>query len=166
MSSNTASASRKPWHSAWRRSSMVDSAQCNTRFLVMDAPTDDTLPSYITLLHRYACTLLVRVCESSYSDRLLNEQGIEVVDLQFQDGGTPPNAVIRAWLQLVERHRRRMLTPTPEGAANQKAANKPCIAVHCLAGLGRAPLLVAIALIESGIDPLDALTLIRKHRRG
>ena len=42
----------------------------------------------------------------------------------------------------------------------------PCVAVHCVAGLGRAPLLVCLALIEYGMEPLDAVELVRKHRRG
>merc|ERR1719461_1745007 len=41
------------------------------------------------------------------------------------------------------------------------------VAVHCVAGLGRAPVLVAIALIEiANIDPLKAIHLIRNIRRG
>ena len=40
------------------------------------------------------------------------------------------------------------------------------IAIHCVAGLGRAPLLVAIALIECGVDYLTAVETIRKERRG
>ena len=35
------------------------------------------------------------------------------------------------------------------------------VAVHCVAGLGRAPVLVAIALIELGMRYEDAVELIR-----
>ena len=40
------------------------------------------------------------------------------------------------------------------------------IGVHCLAGLGRAPVLVVIALIEHGMKNLDAVELVRSKRRG
>jgi protein tyrosine phosphatase type 4A len=40
------------------------------------------------------------------------------------------------------------------------------IAVHCAAGLGRAPFLVAIALIHAGMDNFEAVDLIRGVRRG
>ena len=58
-----------------------------------------------------------------------------------------PNHFVR-WLNIVE------------GAVDRT------IAVHCSAGLGRAPLLVAIALIESGQDCMDVVEIIRKRRRG
>ena len=40
------------------------------------------------------------------------------------------------------------------------------IGVHCLAGLGRAPFLVAIALVNNGCSPQNAIDLIRKNRPG
>lgn len=40
------------------------------------------------------------------------------------------------------------------------------IGVHCVAGLGRAPVLVAMALIEGGMAPLDSVIYIRERRRG
>ena len=40
-----------------------------------------------------------------------------------------------------------------------------CVGVHCVTGLGRAPVLVAVALIELGMKYEDAIELIRKKRR-
>jgi protein tyrosine phosphatase type 4A len=40
------------------------------------------------------------------------------------------------------------------------------MALHCVAGLGRAPLLVAIALIEGGMTPLKSIEYIRRRRQG
>ena len=38
--------------------------------------------------------------------------------------------------------------------------------MHCVAGLGRAPLLVALALVNKGCAPTTAIDLIRKSRKG
>ena len=38
--------------------------------------------------------------------------------------------------------------------------------MHCVAGLGRAPLLVALALVEKGCNPENTIKLVRKNRKG
>ena len=40
------------------------------------------------------------------------------------------------------------------------------IGVHCVAGLGRAPLLVALALVNKGCPPTNTIALVRKNRKG
>ena len=41
-----------------------------------------------------------------------------------------------------------------------------CVGVHCVTGLGRAPVLVAIALMELGMKYDEAVDAIRNRRRG
>jgi protein tyrosine phosphatase type 4A len=56
--------------------------------------------------------------------------------------------VVDDWFELLKNRFRE----TPDG----------CVAVHCVAGLGRAPVLVALALIELGLKYEDAVALIRE----
>jgi protein tyrosine phosphatase type 4A len=82
--------------------------------------------------------------------------------MAFPDGEPPPDAIITRWLALCAA----VFKGAPPAAPPPGAKPPPVIAVHCVAGLGRAPVLVAIALIESGMEPLDAVNVIRAKRRG
>lgn len=137
------------------------------RFLIMDAPTDSNLLAYIEQLKRFDVGTVVRACEPTYSSVPLKQASIDVMELPFPDGAPPPTEVVNDWLDLVETTFR--LTPTPKSSvdsSSKSAPKKATIAVHCVAGLGRAPVLVAIALIEKGMEPYDAIEFIRKKRRG
>ncbi|XP_069953033.1 PRL-1 phosphatase isoform X2 [Cherax quadricarinatus] len=95
---------------------------------------------------------VVRVCEPTYKTDELKKAGISVMDLVFDDGTFPPAEIVEEWLGLLRRRHREDPGCT--------------VAVHCVAGLGRAPVLVAIALIELGQRYEDAVELIRQKRRG
>lgn len=74
--------------------------------------------------------------------------GIDVEKLVFSDGGFPDQHIVEEWLKLVRKH----FEQYPRGA----------LAVHCRSGLGRSAILVAIALMESGMKNQEAIDLIRE----
>jgi protein tyrosine phosphatase type 4A len=126
------------------------------RFLIMDAPRPNNLHLYIKECKKHNVTDVVRVCEPTYSKNDLINAGIQLHEMPYPDGHSPPEEVLDRWIELVNERFFKDLHP-----------NNPTIALHCVAGLGRAPVLVAIALIEfAGMDPVEAVVLIRKHRRG
>ncbi|XP_016071909.1 PREDICTED: protein tyrosine phosphatase type IVA 3 isoform X2 [Miniopterus natalensis] len=154
------------------RPAPVEVSYKNMRFLITHNPTDATLSTFIEDLKKYGATTVVRVCEVTYDKALLEKDGITVVDWPFDDGAPPPGKVVEDWLSLLK----------------AKFCDDPgsCVAVHCVAGLGRwpvregsrglddpallsaprAPVLVALALIESGMKYEDAIQFIRQKRRG
>jgi len=122
------------------------------KFLIMDAPTDENLMKYLDMLKKRNVTHVVRACEPTYATEPLIKAGIKVTDMPFKDGDPPPDDVIERWLDLVD--------------SEFKGNRDNAIAVHCVAGLGRAPVLVAIAMVEAGMEPYQAINFIRKRRRG
>lgn len=65
--------------------------------------------------------------------------------MEYDDGGAPPVEIINKWLDVVQT----TFHNAPD-SSGPNGSEGPTIAVHCVAGLGRAPVLVAIALIEYG----------------
>lgn len=112
------------------------------------------MEAYIKEFKAHEVTDLVRCCECAYSSDRILKSGVRVHDMPFPDGDPPPDSVITSWLSLCNKT---FAKGNPEHHS---------IAVHCIAGLGRAPVLVALALIEAGMEPLEAITAIRAKRRG
>ena len=155
------------------------------RFLVFDSPADELMPLYMKEFKKYGVTDVVCACELSYDTTPIIEAGIKHHVMSFADGAAPPPAVVKAWLHLVKE--RFGTTPIdsaflkalpPPGSRGPAASssdgnssiddkNKPVtIGVHCSAGLGRAPVLVTIALIERGMRPLIAVDFVRRKHPG
>ena len=134
------------------RPAPVEVTYRNMRFLITHNPTNATLSKFIEELKKYGVTTIVRVCEATYDTTLVEKEGIHVLDWPLDDGTPASNQIVDDWLSLVK----------------TKFREDPgcCIAVHCVAGLGRAPVLVALALIEGGMKYEDAVQFIRQKRRG
>lgn len=130
------------------------------RFLIMDAPTRINATEYADLLLSYGVTNLVCTCEPMYDFNVFQQAGITCHGLHFVDGSAPPSGILSRWLGLVKQTFRSVKRN------RETEATAKCIAVHCLAGLGRAPLLVAIALIEAGLEYLEAAEFLRRKRPG
>ena len=125
------------------------------KFLIMDAPRQSNLHLYIKEMRKHSVTDVVRVCEPTYQGAELQQAGISLHDMEYPDGHSPPQPVIDQWLALVDK------------VFFSESGGDKCISVHCVAGLGRAPVMVAIAMIEFGnYDPVEAVSMIRRHRRG
>lgn len=128
------------------------------RFLIMDAPRQSNLHLYIKECKRHHVTDIVRVCEPTYLGAELKNAGMTLHEMAYEDGQSPSEEVLTKWLALVEER---------FFSENKSSDASATIAVHCVAGLGRAPVLVAIALMEfESMDAVEAVMMIRKNRRG
>lgn len=107
---------------------------------------------YFQELKKNNVSTVVRVCEPSYKIDELESQGITVRDLAYDDGTPPSQWIVDEWLEILRK--------------NYQDNPETCVAVHCVAGLGRAPVLVSVALIELGLKYEAAVELIREKRRG
>ena len=127
----------------------------NMRFLITDQPQDGTMDNYIKLLQEHKVSHLVCATDQLYKTEELTKSGkivmiiifiilqyliisgVTVSELSFTDGSAPTLEIVEKWLCLV----------------NKEFLSDPdtCIGVHCVTGLGRAPVLVATALIELGM---------------
>eukprot|EP01103_Thecamoeba_quadrilineata_P002658 TRINITY_DN12573_c0_g1_i1.p1 TRINITY_DN12573_c0_g1~~TRINITY_DN12573_c0_g1_i1.p1 ORF type:complete len:170 (+),score=27.92 TRINITY_DN12573_c0_g1_i1:19-528(+) len=125
----------------------------NIRFYITKAPNESNLDLYIAELVRHNVKHVVRVCQPTYSKEPLEREHITVHDLYFADGKAPPNEVQQSWRKVIQR----AFYSGEEGGA---------IAIHCVAGLGRAPVMVAIALIDEGMERVEVIKHIRDKVQG
>ena len=136
--------------------SLVDKGKA--RFYSTDYPNDDDMDDAVNRLCQNKIAVVARACEPLYSADALAKAGISVLEFKFDDGRTPSPEVLKAFLTLVEKS---FYAKEPELEQDQR------ICVHCVAGLGRAPVLVAIALIEfERMEPLAAVSFVRSVRKG
>ncbi|KAJ3095674.1 Protein tyrosine phosphatase type IVA 1 [Physocladia obscura] len=138
----------------------------NMRFVVFDAPTESNLDLYLDELTTRKVSDIVRVCEPSYPTEPVEAAGIHVHEMPFADGTIPPQQIITAFLSLCNSRFPGGILGANAYQGDANVNGVPAVGVHCVAGLGRAPILIAMALIESGMTSIEAVEYVRVRRRG
>ncbi|KAI8826661.1 protein-tyrosine phosphatase-like protein [Fimicolochytrium jonesii] len=141
-----------------QRLSLISHPQaCPVLFLITDCPDQDALENdYLPTLRAHDCVNLVRLCDpNAYDPAVLKGNGVAVWDWFFEDGSIPPDTIITSFRNLVD-----------SLISNPSSSSHPALALHCVSGVGRAPVLVTCALIDGGMDPIEAVELVRSKRRG
>ena len=140
------------------------------RFIVTGTPDDDTLADYVALWQSLGVVRIVRMCETTLYDASKLPATLPITELLSQDGDVPADADIDAWLALVAAQYgspAELKRKLKAGEIDEKT-RQPAIAVHCVAGLGRSPLVVAVALMEYGCEGGKApkvIEYVRARRR-
>jgi cell division cycle 14 len=77
-----------------------------------------SVDDYVPLFKKLGVTCVIRFNKKCYDRRRLLQKGISHVDLFYEDGGNPTDAIMYKFIEICERE-------------------KGAVAVHCKAGLGR-----------------------------
>jgi len=142
--------------------SMVEHGDMNWiipgKFLAFPGPSDTpfdewgnpvfTAEEYADLFKTANVGLVVRLNDKRYDRERFIEKGIRHADLYFPDGSCPPPTIVHRFLDLVQ-------------------SEPNCVAVHCMAGLGRTGTLIGLYAMKQHQCPARAfIAWIRLCRPG
>jgi len=116
----------------------------NRIFLITPSPNERLIKDYIKILKEKSINLVIKATyDNLYNVSIYNKNNIEYIELQFDDGSVPTDDIILKLIEIIKQY------------------NSICI--HCLSGLGRAPVLMALILIlQYNYKPIDAVIKIKK----
>ena len=117
------------------------------KFYISESPNNNNIVLFLQQISKNNIKHIVRLCKPYYDSQYIINENINFYDWYIDDGLLPSNDIINKWLQLIN------------------STSEP-ILVHCSAGLGRAPTLVALALINNKMDAYDTIDYIRSKRIG
>jgi protein tyrosine phosphatase type 4A len=102
------------------------------------SPNSNNLNIFLEKFKIFNIKTIIRLCEPSYS---LSSDMIEILDLPIITC-VPSKEVIRQWNSILDSINGNMY-------------------VHCESGLGRAPTMIAIALLQKDVEPYNAIQMLR-----
>lgn len=122
---------------------------------IFPMPTNDNSRDHALKLSSSGVKDIVHFTELEYSTSIFSQNNIFFHDLSFADGGVPSPEQLLLWFELLD-------TFFPKSSSN-----KCVIGIHCKSSVGRAPLMLSIALIYLyGINDIDAVLFVREKIHG
>lgn len=117
-------------------------------YIVTATPNPNNISYYKDLFLKKNIGTIVRLCcEKMYDKNEFEKIGIKVIDMPLQDGNVPNIEQIKKWLKIAKTEKNR----------------RKNIVIHCISGLGRAPLFVCICLIcLDKMENENAIAYVRK----
>jgi len=85
---------------------------------------------YVEIFKKVGVDRVIRLNEEKYNKSYFLNENIEHNDLFFVDGSTPPDNIVKEFMETVDKH-----FAKPDAGA---------IAIHCKAGLGRTGTLIGL----------------------
>lgn len=113
-------------------------------FIISETPTNINIETYIKILQRNNINLVINLTETiTYNNEYIKNKNIDYIHFPIKDGDVLTDDKIFNLKNILERYN--------------------SIAFHCVAGLGRAPLVCAISfLLLNDTHPIDIIEMIRK----
>lgn len=120
----------------------------NVNFCIFPAPTNKNAFEYAQKLDEVGVKHIVHLAELEYDKQIFERNGITFYELSFADGGTPSSEQLLIWYKLLDNF--------------FNTEKNIVVGIHCKASVGRAPLMIAIALIYLyGLDDVDSVIIVR-----
>jgi protein tyrosine phosphatase type IVA len=113
---------------------------------ISETPNNYNIVQFINELHSRGIKHVVRLCGKTYDPSPILDSTIIFHDLSYLNGTIPTKELLTKWNKIIK-------------------LNEPVL-VHCISGLGRAPVLVTVSLIENKMNHDIAIRYIREKRPG
>lgn len=124
---------------------------------ISGAPTISSIDNFSRLMKDNGVTDVFCFCKLSYDPKTLEKNQINFHHLEFEDGRAPDCMTTKKFDTLIDKI-------IENAKCNNQLAN---INMHCHAGMGRAPTILAYLMITKfHWDNIESIDHIRKFRRG
>tara|TARA_B100000524_G_scaffold222841_1_gene117610 strand:- start:135 stop:605 length:471 start_codon:yes stop_codon:yes gene_type:complete len=120
------------------------------KYILSSCPDEKNIKEYSIFLKNNNVKYLVNFCEKQYSISYL-DKSIKYESLFIEDGRIPELNKLERWKELCK----------------ECIKENKNIALHCVSGMGRAPTMLCISLIEyENYSSIESIELIREKRKG